>query len=127
MKKAYLAKLKDKMPSGKKVEEEEDLFSLPEGEPEEGETEEHEAAESPEFEAGEHEEMEEGYGGIPEGTPEEEAAETEEAHTAELSDDALLKELEKRGLHTRAPKVGGKGKAVQAPKGTRDVEEKTGY
>jgi hypothetical protein len=125
--KQYLKKIKAKMPAapGKDVEEDDMLeLDLEEGsEPEAGETKEHEAAESPEFEAGEHEEAAEaaeGFGGIPEGTPEEEAAETEEAHTAELSDEALLAEIKKRGLlGKRAP-----AKAVAVSK---DAEEDLGY
>lgn len=130
--KAQLKKLKARMPAapGKDAADQDDMLELDldEGsEPEAGETAEHEAAESPEFEAGEHEEAsemgemeEEGFGGMPEGTPEEEAMETEEAHTAELSDEALLAEIKKRGLMKgSAPK-----KAVAVSK---DAEEDTGY
>jgi hypothetical protein len=124
--KNYLKKIKAKMPAapGKDADEQEDMLELDleSQEPEAGESPEHEAAESPEFEAGEHEEMGEMEAGLPEGTPEEEAMETEEAHTAELSDEALLAEIRKRGLlqkHAGAPK-----KAVAVSK---DAEEETGY
>lgn len=122
--KAQLKKLKAKMPAAPSDKEQDDMLEmdLEEGsEPEAGETEEHEAAESPEFEAGEHEEMEEGFGGMPEGTPEEEAAETEKQHTAELSDEALLAEVQKRGLKV------GKPMPKKAVAVSKDVEEETGY
>jgi len=118
MMKAKLAKLKAKMPPapGKDMGED-DMLDMPEGEdsePEEGETAEHEAAESPEFEAGEEEEKSEESeeSGLPEGTSEEEAMETEEKHTSELSDDALLAEVKKRGLDLKKAGAPAKKKAV---------------
>lgn len=127
--KSYLKKLKAKMPAapGKEAEDQDDMLELDleegeslEAEHEEAESPEHEAAESAEFEAGEHEELGEMGAGLPEGTPEEEAMETEEAHTAELSDEALLAELKKRGLM----KGGAPKKAVAVSK---DMDEDTGY
>ena len=126
MMKSKLAKLKAKMPPapGKDAGEEE-MFSMPESEeePEEGETAEHEAGESPEFEAGEEEEMAE-ESGLPEGTSEEEAMETEEKHTSELSDDALLAEVKKRGLDLKKAGAPAKRKAVAvSPEG----DDSAGY
>jgi len=135
MMKSKLAKLKAKMPPapGKDSgEEEQDMFSMPEGdeeepgEPEAGETAEHEAGESAEFEAGEEEEAEEmaEESGLPEGTSEEEAMETEEQHTSELSDDALLAEVKKRGLDVKKAGAPAKRKAIAvSPEG----DDSAGY
>ena len=129
MMKSKLAKLKAKMPPapGKDSgEEEQDMFSMPEGdeeepgEPEAGETAEHEAGESAEFEAGEEEEMAE-ESGLPEGTSEEEAMETEEQHTSELSDDALLAEVKKRGLDVKKAGAPAKRKAVAVSSLSQDA------
>jgi len=116
MKKAYLSKLKAKMPTPPVVEDEDDMLEMDEEEA--AESPEHEAGETSEEEAAEHEE---GAAGLEEGTPEEEAAETEEQHTAELSDEALLAEIKKRGLSAGGPK---KKAVAVSPK---DVEEETGY
>lgn len=116
MKKAQLAKLKDKMPKPVAAEEPDDMLEF--SDVEESESPEHEAAESPAEEASEHET------GMKEGTPEEEAAETEEQHTAELSDDALLAEVKKRGL---MGKMGSSKKAVAVSPAPKDLESETGY
>ena len=132
--KSKIAKLKAKMPPAPSVDkEQDDMLDLPEAEsegeePEAGETAEHEAAESPEFEAGEEEEMaeESEESGLPEGTSEEEAMETEEKHTSELSDDALLAEVKKRGLDIKKAGAPAEKKAVAvSPAG--DSEQEAGY
>ena len=79
-----LKKMKMPAPKGK-----DPMLSLDMGE----ESAEHEAAESPEFEAGEQEEASEQEAGAGEETPAEEAAELEA-----MPDEVLVKELKKRGF-----------------------------
>jgi hypothetical protein len=131
VKKAQLAKLKAKMPTppSQDAGDDSDMFQMDEKEheePEAGEPEEYEGHEGQEQDQDQDQDLDE-ESGLPEGAPEEEAMESEDRHTAELSDDALLREIQKRGLMAKAAKMTGAKKAVAVSPDDSDVEAETGY
>lgn len=111
--KQYLKKLKAKMPAAPSEDgEDDDMLSM---DLKDGDAPDADAHDDSDDTDGHDDE---GDTGLPEGSPEEEAAETEKEHTAELSDDALLAEVKRRGLLKKAVAV--------SPK-SADEEAKTGY